>query len=260
MFRAISLGAGVQSSAMLLMALDGRFGDVPDLAVMADTQWELKPTAQWVRELEQIVAPFPLVTVTAGNIRKDAMAGCVPSGGGKPASRFAAMPFHLKSGGIGRRQCTSEYKIKPYRRYLRSLGVTRAETWIGFSWDERHRAKPSDVRWLPNRFPLVEARLTWEDCARYLADRGLSVHKSSCPGCPYHNDDYWRWLRDTDPEEFERVCQFDDGIRHSGRMREEQFVHWSARPLREIREFNGEAQGLLVLDVKQAFCGGVCGL
>jgi hypothetical protein len=42
MTRIISLGAGVQSSAMLLMALEGRFEDMPDCAIFADTQDEPK--------------------------------------------------------------------------------------------------------------------------------------------------------------------------------------------------------------------------
>ena len=36
----ISLGGGVQSSVMALMAGDGAFDRVPDCAVFADTKWE----------------------------------------------------------------------------------------------------------------------------------------------------------------------------------------------------------------------------
>lgn len=36
----LSLGAGVQSTALALMAVEGRFGAVPDMAVFADTGWE----------------------------------------------------------------------------------------------------------------------------------------------------------------------------------------------------------------------------
>ena len=38
--RYISLGAGVQSSVMALMASRGEIGPTPDCAVFADTQWE----------------------------------------------------------------------------------------------------------------------------------------------------------------------------------------------------------------------------
>ena len=36
----ISLGGGVHSSAMALMADQGVFGRVPDCAIFADTRWE----------------------------------------------------------------------------------------------------------------------------------------------------------------------------------------------------------------------------
>ena len=37
--RVISLGAGVQSSVMALMAAKGEIGPMPDCAIFADTQW-----------------------------------------------------------------------------------------------------------------------------------------------------------------------------------------------------------------------------
>ena len=41
--RILSLGAGVQSSTMALMADAGAFGVKPDAAVFADTGWEPEP-------------------------------------------------------------------------------------------------------------------------------------------------------------------------------------------------------------------------
>ena len=41
--RILSLGAGVQSSTMALMADQGAFGDKPDAAIFADTGWEPRP-------------------------------------------------------------------------------------------------------------------------------------------------------------------------------------------------------------------------
>lgn len=40
MFRVISLGAGVQSTTMALMAAHGEIGPMPDCAIFADTQDE----------------------------------------------------------------------------------------------------------------------------------------------------------------------------------------------------------------------------
>lgn len=42
--RALSLGAGVQSTTMALMAAHGEIGPMPDCAIFADTGWEPKPS------------------------------------------------------------------------------------------------------------------------------------------------------------------------------------------------------------------------
>lgn len=39
MLRILSLGAGVQSTTMALMAAHGEIGPMPDCAIFADTQW-----------------------------------------------------------------------------------------------------------------------------------------------------------------------------------------------------------------------------
>src|SRR4051794_22841087 len=68
--RVLSLGAGVQSSTLLLMAVQGEL-DL-DAAIFADTQWE----PAWVYdhltslELEARRAGIPLHRVTAGSLRE----------------------------------------------------------------------------------------------------------------------------------------------------------------------------------------------
>jgi 3'-phosphoadenosine 5'-phosphosulfate sulfotransferase (PAPS reductase)/FAD synthetase len=134
MTRVLSLGGGVQSSAMLLMALEGVFGDRPDFAIFADTQWESRLTYDWLDKLEKEVAPFEIRRVTAGNIREDQINACKPGAD----HRAASMPFALANGGRAHQQCSEEYKIRPFRRYLRSIGIHYAEVWIGISTDEAH--------------------------------------------------------------------------------------------------------------------------
>lgn len=116
MMRVISLGGGAQSSAMVPMALDGRFGDIPDCAIFADTQWEPKAVYVWLSHIfgipyEQIPGTrpsryravpgtyskigLPVHVVTAGDIYTDATAG---TGTNKVlgCSRVAALPYFTK--------------------------------------------------------------------------------------------------------------------------------------------------------------------
>ena len=100
--RYLSLGAGVQSSVVLLLAARGQIAPF-DAAVFADTGWEPAAVYSQLDRLERIAAPagIPVVRVSAGNIRRDAL---------DPAHRFASMPlFTLGPNGergMARRQCS----------------------------------------------------------------------------------------------------------------------------------------------------------
>lgn len=203
----LSLGAGVQSTTLALLAADGTLPR-PDVAIFADTGWEPRAVYEHLDRLEAAL-PFPVLRVQKGNLRDDML------GEGR---RFAAIPAFVRnpdgSDGIGRRQCTSEYKLVPIRRKVRELlgaappdyrTVPRGkvcEQWVGFSTDEVHRAnrvKDSDgVQYLTVRYPLLELGMSRADCERWLRVRGWgSVAKSACIGCPFHGNRTWRAMRDS---------------------------------------------------------------
>ncbi|MFJ4887738.1 hypothetical protein [Streptomyces sp. NPDC088731] len=211
--RVLSLGAGVQSTTVALLSAAG---DLPrlDAAIFADTGWEPRAVYDHLDRLERevlIPAKIPLHRVSVGNIREDAL---------NPTHRFASMPLFIKNqdGGDGmtRRQCTSEYKLKPIKAQVRQLlgyphptPVPRglyAEQWIGISRDEFGRAKDSGIQYLRSAFPLLDldgaadGREGWtrDDCTRYLNANGWeTTPKSACIGCPFHGNAQWRALRDT---------------------------------------------------------------
>lgn len=255
--RILSLGAGVQSTTLLLLAAEGRLPKL-DAAVFADTGWEPAAVYTHLNRLEREVAQpagIPIHRVSAGNIRNDAL---------DPEHRFASMPLFIKNpdGGDGmtRRQCTAEYKLKPIKAKVRELlgyphptPVPRglhAEQWIGISRDEFGRAKDSGIQYLRSHHPLLyltggaDGREGWtrQDCMRYLHSRGWkSTPKSACIGCPFHGNAQWRQLRDEQPEEWADAVDFDRAIR-AGNARGnangkpllgEAYLHRSRRPLGE---------------------------
>ncbi len=145
-----------------------------------------------------------------------------------PDHRFASMPLYVlnKDGksGMMRRQCTGEYKIKPIKKKTREIlgypypmRVPRSvfiEQWVGISTDEFHRAKDADVKYMRNCHPLIDMGWSRGDCVRYLTSLGLAdTPKSSCLGCPFHGNAQWRHIRDTSPDEWRDVVEFDDAIR-----------------------------------------------
>ena len=69
MLTVISLGAGVQSSVMALMAAHGEITPMPDCAIFADTQAEPTRVYEWLSWLETQL-PFPVHKVTKGSLRE----------------------------------------------------------------------------------------------------------------------------------------------------------------------------------------------
>lgn len=255
MIRVISLGAGVQSSTMYRMAAEGLFGraQMPTRAIFADTQAEPKWVYDQIEHLRtDHGSEIPIDVVTAGSL-EDA----IHEGG------FSAAPFWVKNEdgtrGMGRRQCTREFKIAPLHRRARELaGLAKGERskgvvvemWVGISTDEAHRMKPADEAWLVKRYPLIERGMSRRDCLAWLDAYNHPIpKKSSCYFCPYRGDDDWRVMRDTAPLEFFRATTFDAMLRiGTGRN---QYVHDSLKPLAEARlrahqpdMFGNECEGM----------------
>ena len=263
----LSLGAGVQSTVMALMAAHGEIKPMPDCAIFADTQFEPDSVYTHLDWLEAQL-PFPVHRVTAGDLRADTLAEL-----NGDAKRAASIPAFTAGGGMAMRQCTTEYKIEPIRRKLRELlGLKRRQRapkeitvrqWIGISTDEAVRMKPSRDRWIENVWPLIDADMSRQDCLRWFehnySDRVLA--KSACIACPFHNDALWRDMKLRDPRAFEGAVAFDHAIRHGGsleEMREKQFVHRSCKPLDEVDFRNLEDMGQLNMFNQE--CEGMCGV
>jgi len=267
MLEVLSLGAGVQSSVMALMAARGELTPMPDCAIFADTQFEPAAVYTHLDWLEKQL-PFPVHRVTAGNIAADHVAGKNSTG-----QDFASIPFFTEDGGMARRQCTQEYKIAPIRKKCRELlglkyrqrapkGVS-IRMWLGISTDEAVRMKPSRDAWVENVWPLIDADLSRQNCLRWFEknypDRGLA--KSACVGCPFRNDVGWREMKNEDADSFAQAVNFDHAIRHKGQMKnkaQELFVHRSCTPLDEVDFRNLEDMGQLNFFGDE--CEGMCGL
>jgi len=263
MMRTISLGAGVQSTTMALMAAYGELGPMPDCAIFADTGWEPKAVYEHLEKLRAAL-PFPVLIVSKGNLRADIMAQQTT-----PGQRLASVPWFTENGGMIRRQCTSEYKIQPLRRKIRELlGYERGqrippnsvEVWVGISTDEIQRMKDSPDKWQKNVWPLIDARMSRQDCLRWLGERGWSAPKSACIGCPYHSDAMWRDLRNNDPVSWEDAVEVDAVIRNSNTtVKYPQYMHRSLKPLSEVDLSTPVERGQIEFGFLQE-CDGVCGL
>lgn len=270
--RYISLGAGVQSSCMYLMAVEGVLTPKPDCAFFADTQAE----PPWVYEqLGRLASAghhqIPIITTTSGNLG-EAIRRAING----EAGRFASIPFWV-SGKDGqpapaRRQCTREYKIDAIKKAVRerlglrpgqvAAGRFKVEEWIGISMDEACRAKPSRYSWIETRWPLLFDRpMRRSDCLHWMKERGYpQPQKSACIFCPYSVNPQWRNFRDNHPNLWSFVCQIDRDLRDAGTlkgMEGKQFIHRTLVPLAEALIDEGPDDQL---DLFQNECEGMCGV
>ena len=256
--RILSLGAGVQSSVMALMAAKGELLPKPDHAIFADTGWEPKEVYEHLDWLNDKLN-FPVHIVKRSDLKEDVLKGKNATG-----QDYISVPFYTKEGGMGRRQCTSEYKLQPIRRKTRELlGLQTkekskgkfSETWIGISTDEIQRVKNSWDPYIKNRWPLLEKNMSRFDCLKWFQENypNKKLSKSACIACPYHHDNQWKDMKKNNKEAFEQAVQFDKQLR-SIQKDQQLFVHRSCVPLDEA-VFNNERQ-LSFLDE----CEGMCGL
>ncbi len=265
--RVLSLGAGVQSTAMALLAAHGEITPMPDVALFADTGWEPAGVMEHLRWISSgNVLPFPVKIVSSGNIRESILARRNTTGG-----RYASVPWFLADGGMGRRQCTSEFKLTPLMRGIRDLlGVGprdrippgTVEVWIGISTDEASRMKPARQKWMRNRWPLaMELGMSRQDCLAWMRRHGYpDPAKSACIGCPYRSNASWRDMRDHRPDEWADAVAVDAALRKDNArgFRGVEYMHRQCVPLPEVDLSNAEDHGQI--DAFKNECEGMCGL
>jgi hypothetical protein len=277
-FTFLSLGAGVQSSTLALMAAHGEVTPMPDAAIFADTQAEPASVYKWLDWLEGQL-PFPVHRVTKGSLEEDQLEIRNRKNNGTPYVKGLIPAFiQNKDGSTGLmgRACTFDYKVRELTKSARHLArVKRGQKeitvtqWIGISWDEIQRIKPSRETWCQHRWPLVELRMGRRDCLKWMESHGYpKPPRSACVFCPFHDDKYWRLLRDTEPQEFERAIRFEkqlqQGQAQDFTFRGVPFLHPSLVPLDQVDLSTDIERGQLSLWLdEQSFgneCEGMCGV
>jgi hypothetical protein len=263
----ISLGAGVQSSTMALMAAHGEISPMPVAAVFADTQAEPASVYRWLDWLERQL-PFPVIRTSLGNLEEIAATAKISRNGNTYTS--GAVPAYIvdeETGKVGllTRQCTYHFKIKMIertakllrKRHARGKDFPDVRQWIGISLDEAHRMKPSRKDFIWNRWPLVELGLSRADCLDWMTAKGYPTPpRSSCVFCPYHSDREWAEMKETQPEEFARAVAFEGSfaaaVSQTRQKRGGTFLHKSCVPLDQVefkigsneKQFGNECEGV----------------
>lgn len=262
MLRVISLGAGVQSTTMALMAKHGEITPMPDCAIFADTGDEPQDVYEHLNWLENDL-PFPVHRVKRPGL---SLSEHVLRAVEDKTTRTASPPFFTKNpDGMLPRQCSTEFKVRPIDRKIRELlGSVKlepgiCERWLGISWDEAIRMRPSRVKYAVNRYPLIEKEMHRHHCLSWLEKNGYRrPPKSACVYCPYHDLAGWRRIK-SDPEDWAKAVAFDRAIRRGPKdFTGEMYVHVDKVPLIDADLTTLEDHGQLNMFNNE--CEGMCGV
>jgi hypothetical protein len=203
--RVISYGGGVQSTALLVLAAQGKLGRV-DAALFSNVGDDSEDplTLTYVRE---VAAPYGGERVPVHELHRtlrDGTTRTLMQELQRPNSRSLSIPVRMgDTGAPGRRSCTATYKMKVVSRWLRGHGVSverPATVMVGISYDEIER--------LGNRRPTTGEVMEYPlvDCKAIIVSAGLPIPpKSSCFFCPFHKPSEFSRMRRDRPELFERA-------------------------------------------------------
>lgn len=184
----ISLGAGVQSSTMALMASIGQILPMPVAAIFADTQAEPQEVYNWLGFITPQLK-FPVLTVSKGNLEEEILKKRINTKTGVPyySTFIPAFVISRKGRGMLRRKCTHDFKILPLvREQSRLVGKPRLN-----AWRKKHRAALTQIKeWKKNcgiarrsKRPLpTRPHHAWKECqddALAIIWIGISTDESS---------------------------------------------------------------------------------
>lgn len=291
----LSLGAGVDSTVLLLKSLYGELAPY-DHVIFSDTGWEPLAVYDHLEKLKAECRKFgrSIDVVSAGNIRTDHLNPADehlfirtprnhPELLGKQRTFipfFVVSPPTIKNkSGKGKtfRTCTKTYKIEPVEKRIREiLGLKPGQRWptehvidqhLGIAWDEVQRVRTSARPAIVNHYPLVDERMTRDDCHAWLAAHGWTAPRSACIGCPFHRNDEWRRMRDDDPTSWDDAVDFDETFRRRvsdglTALRGVPYLHDSRVPLRhaDIDLPGRDGVGQMMFDTMfGGECEGFCG-
>lgn len=186
--KVLSLGAGVNSTAMLL-----QFHENIDAVLFADTGAERPETYKYLETYlipfcEKQSIPFTKVMSKEGMLQNY----CI---------KYHIIPLRMY------RWCTDRFKRKPMEKWAKeTYGNTEIEWLIGIDYGELHRMRTSGRKNMTYCYPLVDAHIDRAGCERIITEHDFPIPiKSGCYFCPFQRKDQWLNLLKEHPNLYSRA-------------------------------------------------------
>ena len=269
--RILSLGAGVQSSALAMLIEQGKVPMV-DAAIFADVGAEPREVIEWLDWLKTKIS-YPLFVVQDKNLKEDLINVT------KGLEKKVQIPFFSLSDsgskGMNRRQCTAEYKIKPVTQKIRQLlglakgerrkNGTEVELLMGISTDEVQRMKTNQIKYFNNVYPLIDMGWNREKCISWFQENyNKTPPRSACTFCPFHSNEEWKRVK-SNKEEWDKVVALEKSFIENRELiskitgvKDKIFFHRKCIPIDQV-DFD-EGKNKDQLDMFNNECEGMCGV
>lgn len=245
--RVVSYGGGIQSTALLVLAAEGRIDYRTFIMANVGDDSEHPKTLEFVRgPAAEYARDHGIDLHVLDRVKRTGEVETLYGRLTREGSRSLPIPVRMSNGAPGTRSCTADFKIKVTGKWLKQQGATKdnpATVAIGISLDEIHRANTRRVE--PHErvvYPLIGIgddtglKLNRQDCVNIIARSELPVPpKSSCYFCPFHRPQAWADMRRNEPELFEKSAQLEDTLNERRRLRgkDEVFLTRFGVPLRD---------------------------
>lgn len=247
MVRVFSFGGGVQSHAV--MVLQSQHLITPyDYFVFSNVGHDSENPAT-LEYIERYTKPFaaahgiPFVEVQ--KIRRggeqDTLLGFI-----ERTQRAIPIPARMSNGAPGKRTCTETFKIAVVDRWIKKQNFSHAIIGLGISLDEfsrmrgeewtNTRGKKSLGFWRRREHPLIDMRITRQQCTTLIARAGIPIPpKSSCFFCPFTRRAEWVEMRREKPTLFEEAVRIERLInqKKGGIGRDRVYLHPDIVPLEQ---------------------------
>ena len=238
--RTFSYGGGVQSTAVLVLASQGKVQYDAFVFANVGEDSENPKTLDYYRA---VALPF----AEKHNLK---MVEVQKTRFGKPETLFERImrddrtipiPMRMNTGAPGRRTCTADFKIYAIGKWIKSNNTNRSVVGLGISIDESHRARSTDWEydkrrniWEKKEYPLIDLRLRRIDCMNIIAHADLPIPpRSACYFCPFHRHTDWLVMKKNNPDLFIKAVEIEKFIqaKRTKLGRDKMWMHNSLKPL-----------------------------
>ena len=215
MLNVFSYGGGVQSTAALVLAAQGKIAYSTFLFCNVGEDSENPDTLRYVRDVARPYAQdHGLTLLELQKRRRNGEVDTIYGRLTRPGSSSIGIPIRLTNGAPGNRTCTADFKILVVARWTKRQGATPenpATIGLGISLDEFQRMrKDSGIAHERLAYPLIDLRLDRSACVEIIRHAGLPVPpKSSCWFCPFHSVQVWQTMRHQQPALFAKAVELE---------------------------------------------------